>query len=73
MVNSLPVKEGDTRCWFNPWVGKIPWNRKWQLLQYSCLGKPMDRGARWATVHGVARVKTQLSTHTHKVTLDSSV
>ena len=18
------------RCWFNPWVGKIPWSRKWQ-------------------------------------------
>ena len=18
------------RCWFNPWVGKIPWRRKWQ-------------------------------------------
>ena len=23
-------------------------------LQYSCLGNPMDRGARQATVHGVA-------------------
>ena len=27
-------------------------------LQYSCLGNPMDRGAWWATVHGVARVDT---------------
>ena len=24
-------------------------------LQYSCLGNPMDRGAWWATVHGVER------------------
>ena len=24
-------------------------------LQYSCLGNPMDRGAWWATVHGVAK------------------
>ena len=24
-------------------------------LQYSCLGNPMDRGACWATVHGVAK------------------
>ena len=24
-------------------------------LQYSCLGNPMDRGAGWATVHGVAK------------------
>ena len=26
------------------------------LLQYSCLGNPMDEGAWWATVHGAARV-----------------
>ena len=24
-------------------------------LQYSCLSNPMDRGARWAVVHGVAK------------------
>jgi len=24
-------------------------------LQYSCLEKPMDRGAWWAAVHGVAK------------------
>ena len=26
-------------------------------LQYSCLENPMDRGASWATVHGVAKTK----------------
>ena len=25
-------------------------------LQYSCLENPMDRGAWWATVHGVTKV-----------------
>ena len=25
------------------------------LLQYSCLGKPMDKGAQWATVHEVTK------------------
>ena len=25
------------------------------ILQYSCLGNPMDRGTWWAVVHGVAR------------------
>ena len=35
-------------------------------LQYSCLGNPMDRGACWATVHGVAKesdMTEQLSMH----------
>ena len=31
-------------------------------LQYSCLEKPMDRGAWWATVHGVPKESDQ---HTH--------
>ena len=30
-------------------------------LQYSCLENPMDRGARWATVHRVAKSWTRLS------------
>ena len=31
------------------------------LLQYSCLENSMDRGAWWATVHGVTKSQTQLS------------
>ena len=27
-------------------------------LQYSCLENPMDRGAWWATVHGVTETQT---------------
>ena len=30
-------------------------------LQYSCLENPMDRGAWWVTVHGVAKSRTRLS------------
>ena len=33
------------------------------LLSYSCLGNSMDRGAQQATVHGVAKSWTRLSTH----------
>ena len=33
-------------------------------LQYSCLDNPMDRGAWWAAVHGVARSQTRLSDFT---------
>ena len=29
-------------------------------LQYSCLKNPMDRGAWWATIHGVAKSQTWL-------------
>ena len=31
-------------------------------LQYSCLENPMDRGAWWATVHGVAKSQTLKTT-----------
>ena len=33
-------------------------------LQYSCLENPMDRGAWWAAVHGVAGSRTRLSNFT---------
>ena len=33
-------------------------------LQYSCLENPMDRGAWWATVHGVPKSRTRLSDFT---------
>ena len=33
-------------------------------LQYSCLENPMDGGAWWATVHGIARSRTRLSNFT---------
>ena len=33
-------------------------------LQYSCLGSPMDGGAWWAAVHGVAKSQTWLSDFT---------
>ena len=33
-------------------------------FQYSCLENPMDGGAWWATVHGVAKSRTRLSDFT---------
>ena len=35
--------------------------RRWHPLQCSCLENPMDGGARWAAVHGVAGSQTRLS------------
>ena len=49
---------------FDPRVRKIPWRRKWQPLQYSCLENPMDGGAWWATVHSIAKSRTRLSDFT---------
>ena len=36
---------------FDPWVRKTPGEGNGNPFQYSCLGHPTDRGARWATVH----------------------
>ena len=44
-----------------PWSGRSPGGRNGNPLQYSCLENPMDRGAWWATVHGVAKSQTWLS------------
>ena len=38
-----------------PGLGRSPGEGNGNPLQYSCLGNPMDRGAWWATVHGVAK------------------
>ena len=49
---------------FDPWVGRYPGRGNGNSLQYSCLGNPMDRGAWWATVHGVTKSRTRLE-HAH--------
>ena len=36
-----------------PGSGRSPGEGNGDPLQYSCLENPMDRGAWWATVHGV--------------------
>ena len=38
-----------------PGSGRSPGEGNGNALQYSCLGNPMDRGAWWATVHGLAK------------------
>ena len=55
VVKNLPVNVGDKRQGLDPWVGKIPWRRHGNPLQYSCLENPMDRGAWWATICGVEK------------------
>ena len=42
-------------------MGRSPGEGNGHPLQYSDLESPVDRGAQWATVHGVAKSWTQLS------------
>ena len=42
-----------------PGLGRSPGEGNGNPLQYSCLENPMDRGAWWATVHGVAKSRTR--------------
>ena len=70
MVKNLSAHEGDIRDTSSiPESGRSPGRGHGNLLQYSCLKNPMDRGAWPATVHRVAKSWTRLTythTHTHK-------
>ena len=44
-----------------PESGRSPGEGTGNPIQCSCLQNPMDRGAWWATVHGVAKSQPRLS------------
>ena len=54
-----------------PGSGRCPGEGNGNPLQYSCLENSMDRGALWATVHGVAKSWTGLSDFISQVMLPS--
>ena len=65
MVKNLPANAGDTGDVSSiPESGRSCGRGNGNPLQYFCLGNPMDRGAWWATVHGVEKSRTQLSDQT---------
>ena len=53
MVKNLPVHVGDAGSIPRPETA--PGGGHGDPVQYACLENPMDRGAWWAAVHGVAR------------------
>ena len=54
-----PANAGDAGS--IPGLGRFPGEGNGNPFQYSSLENSMDTGAWWATVHGVAESKTQLS------------
>ena len=53
MVKNPPTNAGDLGV--IPGFGRSSGEVHGYLLQCSCLGNPMDRGAWWSTVHGAAK------------------
>ena len=54
VVKNLPASTGDARDVGSiPELGRSPGVENGNPLQYSRLEKSMDRGAYWATAHGV--------------------
>ena len=69
MVKNPPANAGDAQnAGLIPGSGRSPAEGYGNPLQYSCLENPMDRGARWATVHEVAKSRTRLSDFTREET-----
>ena len=61
MVKKLPAKARDRRDMGSiSESGRPPEGGHGNSLQYTCLENPIDRGAWWATVHGVAKSQTRL-------------
>ena len=56
LVKNLPANAGDTGSILG--LGRSPREGNGNPLQYSCLRNPMDTGAWWAMVHGVAKSQT---------------
>ena len=62
MVKNLSANAGDARdTGLIPELGRSPGEENGKLLHYSCLGKPMGKGAWQATVPGVTRVRHDLA------------
>ena len=59
VVKNTPANAGDVRDTGSiPGSGRSPGVGNCNPLQYSCLENPLDRGAWWATVRGVAESDT---------------
>ena len=72
LVKNPPANAGDTGS-SPPGSGRSPGRGNGNPLPVLLPGKPTDRGAWWATVHGVAKSRTRLSTSEKAMATHSSV
>ena len=59
-IKNLPTMQ-ETSVQYLGWEDSLEEGGHGNLLQYSCLEIPTDRGAWWATIHGVEKSWTRLS------------
>ena len=80
LYKAFPVAKSKVEVWLHMGLGIMSTGCSYELfwefldmkngegngtpLQHSCLENPMDGGAWWATVHGVAKNRTRLSNFT---------
>ena len=74
VVKNPPANAGDTKDMGSiPGLGRSSGGGNEYPLQYPCLENFMDRGAWWATFHGVSKSQTQLSTRHNVINVYSCI
>ena len=68
VVKNMPANAGNAGdAGLIPGLRRSPEKGNDNPLQCSFLGNPMDRGAWWATGHGVTKCQTGLNTYIYKI------
>ena len=58
LTQTVKIPPAVQETWVVPTLGISPREENGHPLQYSCLENSMDKGAWWATVHGVTKSRT---------------
>ena len=65
VVKNMPANARDMGL--IPGLGRSPREGNDNQLQYSCLAQSIDRGAWWAAIHGIAKVRRDLMTKQQQI------
>ena len=69
MIKNLPPIAGDARYGLNPWIGMIPWSRKWQPTPVFLTGNAYEQRSQEGYSHGVAKNRIDLATNNNILSL----